>query len=104
MCITTNNVKTTYLYASVRSEIYVEIPVEDKTEQDISDDNVAMLRLNMYGTRKVSAWQCKIIDVVEQLGSHVCMVNLYICKQMSVVIECMVHGDDFISIGSRQVP
>ena len=72
----TNDVKIAYFYASVRSDIYVEIPAEDMTEQDVTEDNVAMLKLSMYGTREAaSAWQCKVREVVERLGFEVSMIN-----------------------------
>ncbi len=102
-CIMTNDVKRAYFYADVRSDIFVEIPAEDKTEQDVNEDNVAMLKLSMYGTREAaSAWQRKVRDVVEKLVFSVSMINPCIFKHKSMGIECMVHGDDFISIGNKE--
>ena len=101
-CIMSNDVRRAYLYANVRSDTFVEIPAEYMTEEDKAEDNVAMLKLSMYGTRETaSAWQGKVRDVVEQLGFQVSMTNHCICKQKPMDVECMVHGDDFISVGIK---
>ena len=36
----TNDVRRAYFHAKAMGEIYVELPDEDKTEQDIEEDNV----------------------------------------------------------------
>ena len=62
-----------------------------------------MLRLSMYGTREaVSAWQTKVREVVKRMGFQVSMTNPCIFKNKELNIECMVHGDDFISIGDKR--
>ena len=102
-CIMTNDVKRAYFYADVRSDIFVEIPPEDKIEQDVNEDNVAMFKLSLYCTREpTSALQHKARNVVEILGFSVSMINPCIFKQKLMGIECMVHGDDFISIGNKE--
>ena len=64
-CIMSNDVKRAYFYAPVRSDIYVEIPEEDKSEEDKGKDLVGRLRLSMYGTREAAAaWQDKIREVM----------------------------------------
>ena len=40
-CIMSNDVKRAYFYAEVRSDIYIDIPPEDLTEEDKEKDRVA---------------------------------------------------------------
>ena len=101
-CIMTNGVKRAYFYAQVRSEIFIEIPPEDRTAEDDEQDNVAQLQLSMYGTREAAvAWQSKVKEVVHRLGFETCIANPCIFKHHAMNIEPMVHGDDLISIGDR---
>ena len=101
-CIMSNDVKRAYFYAEVRSDIYIEIPPEDLTEEDENKYVVAKLRLSMYGTREAAAaWQANIREVVTKLGFETSLTNPCIYKHHARYIETMVHGDDFVSVADE---
>ncbi len=64
-----NDVRRAYFYASAREEVYVELPDEDKSQDDIDEDRVGVLQLAMYGTRSAAAaWQERVTEVLTNIG------------------------------------
>ena len=58
----------------------------------------------MYGTREAAAaWESKVRKIVDNIGFSVCLANPCIFKHHKYDIETMVHGDDFISWGRREL-
>ena len=47
----------------------VELPEEAKTERDRKEDNVAMLRMSLYGRRDAAAnFQAEVRKFIERIG------------------------------------
>ena len=98
-----NDVKMTYFYTPVRSNIYVEILEEDRDAEDNEQDLVGRLRLSMYGTREAAAaWQDKICKVMLNNDFQQSVINpcLYMHRQRQ--INAMVHGDNFVSVADER--
>ena len=75
-CVMTNDVRRAYFHARAMGEIDVEIPDEDKTEQDVREDNVGRLNLCLYGTREAAAaWQQTVIDHLNEIGFNKSALN-----------------------------
>ena len=51
----TNDVARAFFEAPMRRSVCVEIPDEDKTQEDFDEDRVALLEMSLYGTRDAAA-------------------------------------------------
>ena len=69
MCLMINDVKSAYFYAPVKRPIYIELPDEDRTEEDEALDNIAVLNFSMYGTRDAAQnWSDKVSAHLKEIG------------------------------------
>ena len=65
--IMTTDVKRAYFYAPATRPIYIEIPAEDRTDED--DDCVGILNLSLYGTRDAAMnWSKTYSDYLKYIG------------------------------------
>ena len=81
--------------------MYIEIPIEDWKEGD--EDRVAKLDMSMYGTRDAAKnWQECYTGHLEAIGFSVGKANPCLFVHHARSIELLVHGDDYVSVGSRQ--
>ena len=46
-----NDVRRAYFYAKALRPIWIELPEEDYTEEDMKEDRVGLLEMSLYGTR-----------------------------------------------------
>jgi len=98
-----NDVRRAYFYAKVKSEIFVELPREDKTEEDEEQDNVGRLNLSMYGTREAATnWQEEVAKHLVGIGFRRGQANQCIYEHKVRKIATLVHGDDYASTGTRE--
>ena len=64
----TNGVRRTCFYASIAREVYVEVPITDRCDDD--GDALGLLRLCLYETRDAAhRWQETVPTRLEELGS-----------------------------------
>ena len=98
-----NDVRRAYFYAQAREEVYVELPDEDKSQEDIDEDRVGVLRLAMYGTRSAAAaWQERVTEVLVKNGYEKGRANPCVFYNKSRNLRTLIHGDDFFSSGPRE--
>ena len=87
----------------MKSEIFVELPKEDKTEEDEEHDMVGRLNLSMYGTREAATnWQEEVAKHLEGIGFRRGKANQCIYHHKARRIATLVHGDDYVSTGARE--
>ena len=56
-----SDVKQTYFYTPVRSEMFIELPDAYLTEEDRTNNMVGLLNLSMYDTREAATtWADKV--------------------------------------------
>ena len=81
----------------------VELPEEDNTEADRHEDRVGQLMKSTYGTRDAAMnWQEEIAKEMKQWGFQRGKSNPCLYWHPSWKVRTLVHGDDFVSVGSRE--
>ena len=84
-------------------QVCVELPAEAKNEQDEAEDNVALLQMSLYGTRDAAA---KVQSEVKRFmignGFKQGLYNPCTFYHTQKCLRTMVHGDDFVTAGSRE--
>ena len=98
--IMTNDVSRAFFYAPIQEgqHIYVQLPAEDMLPGE--EDMCGRLNFSMYGTRRAATnWQTHYINVLKKIGFSVGVANNCTFYHPQKLIQCMVHGDDFISTG-----
>ena len=99
------DVKKAFYEAAMRRDVCMEIPEEDKEEEDRKEDKVAYLKLAMPGTRDAAnAWQEEVARWMRGLGFTRGRYSPCIYWNRKKGIKATVHGDDFIiSCGVEEV-
>ena len=97
----TMDVKRAYFNSEVTSDIFIEIPAEDRVEGD--EGKVGKLRLCLYGTRDAAYnWSETVARQLESCGyvrgKAYPAVYLHPTKDVAV----MVHGDDYLASGPSE--
>ena len=101
MVMMINDVKRAYFYAEVEKPIWVELPAEDMTDEDVAEDRVGRLNVSMYGTRDAARnWQAKVTKHLHSIGFAKGVSNPGIFRHESRGVALLVHGDDYVSVGS----
>ena len=96
--IMVNDISRAYFYAPARRSVYIEIPEEDRNEND--GDVVGELKMSLYGTRDAAQnWQECYTAHLEALGFTSGKTNPCIFRHELRGIQTLVHGDDYVSIG-----
>ena len=98
-----NDVARAFFEAPVKRNICIELPVEDRSEKDIRDDNVGVLWLSLYGTRDAASnFQQEVQKFMKSIGFKVGKYNPSTYYHETRDLKTLVHGDDFVTSGSRQ--
>ena len=99
--IMVNDVARAFFEAPVRRTVCVELPAEAKGP-DESTDTVGFLQMSLYGTRDAAAnFQEEVRKTMVHLGFKQSRYNPSIYQHKARRLITLVHGDDFISSGSR---
>ena len=98
-----NDVARAFFAAKATRNVCVELPEEHKTTEDLKNDNVGLLQMNFYGCRDAATnWQ---EEVAKEMVSWVFSRGRYnpcLYYHKETQLKCLVHGDDFVSVGSRK--
>ena len=97
------DVARAFFEAKATREVCIEIPEEDMTESDKKQDMVGYLMRSLYGTRDAAMnWQAEVSREMKKWGFEQGVYNpcLYVHKTWG--ITTMVHGDDFVSVGTQE--
>ncbi len=98
-----NDVARAYFEAKATRELCVELPEEDKTDDDRYADRVALLRKSLYGTRDAALnFQNEIRTLMEGIGYETGKYNVSTYHHSGRSLRTMVHGDDFATVGSAE--
>merc|ERR1712026_17253 len=64
-----NDVRRAYFYAKALRPIWIELPEEDYTEEDMKEDRVGLLEMSLYGTRDAAQnWQKTVEKNLKKIG------------------------------------
>ena len=97
--IMVNDVSRAFFNAPATRLIYIELPKED----DNGDNMVGRLRMSLYGTRDAALnWQ-------EEVSRHLAALSFRkgrgfpcVFKHISRDLLAIVHGDDYVTVGSDE--
>ena len=97
-----DDVSRAFFEAAATRDVCIELPAEDMTEKDWHDDLVGYLLKSLYGTRDAAMnWQEEIAKVLLQDGYERGKYNPCLYWHPKRKVKTLVHGDDFVSVGSR---
>jgi hypothetical protein len=87
----------------VGRHLCIELPEEDCTEEDKRRDMVGYLTKSLYGTRDAAYnFQKEVSTKLKQCGFTQGKYNPCTYHHKARGLICMVHGDDFVTVGSRE--
>ena len=94
------DIKRAYFYAPAVRPILIEIPEEDKDDND--EGLVGQLMLSLYGTRDASQnWTSTYTKLMLDIGFSRGAASPCNFTHASLDIDVTVHGDDFMAVGSK---
>ena len=97
-----NDVSRALFEAPAVRQVCVEIPEEDLTTADRRADNVGHLKMSLYGTRDAAMnWQEEVAREMVKWGFRRGKYNPCLYYNPKTNLICMVHGDDFMIVGSH---
>ena len=95
------DVSRAYFYAKVSRPVYVKLPDEDVGPGD--EGKCGKLVMSMYGTRDAALnWSAEYTEVLRQDGYRQGTANPCLFVHPTTDVAIMVHGDDFIAVGTDQ--
>ena len=98
------DVKKTFYEALAKRRICMEVPEEDKSDEDKTQDVVGELMLAMPGTRDAAnSWQEEVARWAKGLGFERGKWNPCIYWHVRKNIQMLIHGDDFMMVCGRDV-
>ena len=98
-----NDVARAFFEAKAIRELCVEIPMEDRVAEDDEEDNVAILEKSLYGTRDAAKnFQQEVKKFMTSIGFKQGGYNASTYFHKKKGLKTIVHGDDFVTVGSRQ--
>jgi len=98
-----NDVARAYFEAKATRQLCVELPEEDKTEEDHYEDRVALLLKSLYGTRDAALnFQKEITELMVSIGFVQGKYNVCTYYHPRKNLRTMVHGDDFATAGGEE--
>ena len=69
----------------------------------MKNDNVGMLQMSLYGTRDAATnWQEEVAKEIISSDFSRGRYNPCLYYHKETGLKCLVHGDDFVSVGSRK--
>lgn len=97
------DVSRDFFEAPAKRDLCVELPQEALQGDETPQSTVGNLLASLYGARNVSAnWQEDVAQRMREWGFKVCRFNPCMYRHESRKIRCLVHGDDFVSVGSPE--
>ena len=94
------DVSTAFCDAPVKRDICVELPAEALSPGEIPENTVGELLASLYGARDASAnWQAEVSKCMKEWGFVAGKYNPCMFHHPSRQVLCLVHGDDFFSVG-----
>eukprot|EP00973_Karenia_brevis_P087505 12133439-Karenia_brevis.AAC.1 len=97
-----NDVARAFFEAQATRDICIELPDEDKSEYDRKMDRVGHLKMSLYGTRDAALnWQEEVAREMRKWGFRRGRYNPCLYWNPKLNLKTLVHGDDFVSVGSR---
>ena len=98
-----NDVSRAFFEAPAVRQVCAEIPDDDLTAADRRADNVGHLKMSLYGARDAAmTWQEEVAREMRKWGLKRGRSNPCFSWGDNGDIFTTVHGDDFVSVGSRQ--
>jgi hypothetical protein len=95
------DVSRAFFEAPAKRDICVELPEEALASGESIQDTVGKLLASLYGTRDASAnWQEEVAKCMAEWGFVTGKYNPCMFYHPDKGILCLVHGDDFVSVGS----
>ena len=87
-------------YANAERPVYVKLPAEDTEPGD--EGKCGRLRMSMYGTRDAALnWANEYADTLRGAGFKQGASNTCLFHNQEIGVSIMVHGDDFVAIGTE---
>ncbi len=97
--IMVNDIRRAYFYAPALREVYIELPEEDERK---AKGYIGVLRKSLYGTRDAARnWQVTYSDHLKKIGFSQCSFSPCVFYHSVRKLYCMVHGDDYLSVGAE---
>ncbi len=97
--IMVNDIRRAYFHAPALREVYIELPHEDERREK---GYVGILRKSLYGTRDAALnWQVTYSNHLKKIGFKQCVFSPCVFRHDTRKIYCMVHGDDYLSVGAE---
>ena len=97
-----SDVARAFFEAPVTREVCVELPEEDLEPGEKAQDLVARLKMSLYGTRDAAAnFQEEVRRFMEGNGFTQGRYNPCTYYNQARQLRSLVHGDDFVTVGSR---
>ena len=94
------DVSRAYFYAKAERPVYVKLPAEDSQPGD--EGKCRRLRMSMYGTRDAALnWSKEYADTLKSAGFVQGRSNPCLFRNHKLDVSIMVHGDDFIAVGTE---
>ena len=95
-----NDVARAFFEAKATRDICVELPDEDKDENDVKEDKVALLLRSLYGTRDAALnFQKEVKAFMKTAGFESGRYNVSTYYNKEREMKNLVHGDDFVTEG-----
>ena len=95
------DVSRAYFYARASRPVYVKLPEEDLQEGD--GHRCGRLKMSMYGTRDAALnWAAEYTSTLIADGYVQGRANPCFFWHPKTDVAIMVHGDDFVAVGSAE--
>ena len=93
-----NDVARAFFEAKATAKVCIELPEEDKTPEDVKNDNVGLLQMSLYGTRDAATnWQEEVAKEMTSWGFSRGRYKPCLYFHQVTGLKTLVHGDDFVS-------
>ena len=97
-----NDVSRAFFEAPMQRHLCVELPEDTMSSEDRRRDVVGLLNQSLYGTRDAAAnFQKEVAKYMEKNGFRRGRYNPCTYHHAEKQLACLVHGDDFVTVGSR---
>ena len=95
------DVSRAYFYAKAERPVYVKLPAEDMEPGD--EGKCGKLKMSMYGTRDAALnWANEYGETLREAGFKQGSSNTCLFHNHKLGVSVMVHGDDFVAIGTEE--
>ena len=94
------DISRAFFEAKATRDLCVELPEEDRDES--AGDMVGHMQMSLYGTRDAAMnWQEEVARCMKSWGFRRGTYNPCLYFHNVWNVKTLVHGDDFVSVGSR---